>query len=230
VAGDRSRCEVRKDVRGWLLCAGKYREQASQFQGIPFSADVGIVLVDSKLLRQALLPSPSRCLSAIQAVLPVLMKRMSDTLLDDVVKRLAVLASHPTDVEPFVNKVSMMEVSVWPSRFSLAAWVCSLQCSPFTRPAPALSASSVHLEAYSNHQGRGQRGEGYGVSHGRQWLGGARHAESDVHDVEGRYAPVATRRACTPYPVCSSGKLPCVLCVFACVYPTAAPFPNFASG
>ena len=52
----------------------------------------------------------TRCLAAIQSVLPLLMKRMSDTLLDDVVKRLAVLASHPTDVEPFVNKVSMMEV------------------------------------------------------------------------------------------------------------------------
>ena len=38
----------------------KYRGQATQFAEIPFSADVGIMLVDSKALRQQLLPSPSK--------------------------------------------------------------------------------------------------------------------------------------------------------------------------
>ena len=40
------------------------------------------------------------------------MRRMSESLLNDIVKRLAVLASHPTDVEPFVQKVGMIDVSV----------------------------------------------------------------------------------------------------------------------
>jgi hypothetical protein len=88
----------------------KYRLQFASFQEIPFSADVGIVLVDSKAMRMKLLPSPSRCLAAIQQTLPVLMRKLSETLLDDIVKRLAVLASHPTDVEPFVQKVGMIEV------------------------------------------------------------------------------------------------------------------------
>jgi hypothetical protein len=70
----------------------------------------------------------TRCLAAIQSVLPLLMKRMSDTLLDDVVKRLAVLASHPTDVEPFVNKVSMMEV--WSDLLHRCELACALSVRP----------------------------------------------------------------------------------------------------
>ncbi len=92
--------------------AAKYKGQLTNFQDIPFSADVGIVLVDSKDLRVKLLPSPHRCLEAIRTMLPVLMKQMSESLLNDVVKRLAVLASHPQDVEPFVQKVAMIESSV----------------------------------------------------------------------------------------------------------------------
>ena len=83
--------------------------QASKFEAIPYSADVGSILLDSESLRVKLLPSPLRCLAAIQAILPAIMNRRSEALLDDVTRRSAVLGSQPNDVEPFVEKVAMLE-------------------------------------------------------------------------------------------------------------------------
>ena len=69
-------------------------------------------MVDSKIMRTKLLPSPQQCLSAIQHYLPELMSTRSKALLSDVETRVTVLQSQPADVEPFVEKVAMIESSI----------------------------------------------------------------------------------------------------------------------
>ncbi len=114
--------------RECVLCviAAKYRDQSSSFSTIPMSADVGIVLVDSKGMRAKLLPSPGSCLAAIQSVLPLLMKTRSETLLDEVTRRVGVLASHPTEVDAFVQKVAMVEATV--ARLPALKGACARVC------------------------------------------------------------------------------------------------------
>ena len=51
----------------------KYRGQASEFENdIPYSADIGVIHVDSEDLKMRLMPSPVQCLYALKTLLPQL--------------------------------------------------------------------------------------------------------------------------------------------------------------
>lgn len=88
-----------------------YKGQISQFDDVPTFADIGIVKVESVVLKLRLIPSPTRCLQAIRDLLPSLMVSLTEKLIDEVRQMYNVLASTPTEVEPFVAKVEMLEKS-----------------------------------------------------------------------------------------------------------------------
>jgi hypothetical protein len=62
----------------------KYASQKKSFQAIPTSQDVGILRVDSRALKAAVVPSPDACLSALGALLPRIASHLNDTLLVEV--------------------------------------------------------------------------------------------------------------------------------------------------
>ena len=96
------------DLEQFEQAIAKYQGQSKEFHGIPYSADVGIVRVDSKRLKMFLMPSPARCLYAIQELLPNLIKERSESLLDEINELNSVVASLPTTVEAFVEKVACL--------------------------------------------------------------------------------------------------------------------------
>jgi dynein heavy chain, axonemal len=87
----------------------KYRGQAQEFDGIPFSATIGILFVDSKDMKMMLMPSPVRCLYAIQKLLPELMNEAARSLIGELGRVLPVVMGVPNTVEEFVKKKKMVE-------------------------------------------------------------------------------------------------------------------------
>jgi len=88
-----------------------YKGQIAEFDEVPTAADIGIVQVDSIELKKRLIPSPTRCLQAIRDLLPRLMTKLTSALVDEVRNMYNVVASSPSEVEPFVAKVEMLEKS-----------------------------------------------------------------------------------------------------------------------
>lgn len=87
----------------------KYRAQAGDFETIPFSATIGILFVDSKDLKTLLMPSPVRCLFAIQKLLPELMNEAAKSLISELGRVLPVVNGVPNTVEEFVRKKKACE-------------------------------------------------------------------------------------------------------------------------
>ncbi|KAH8057234.1 dynein light chain binding protein [Aureococcus anophagefferens] len=103
--------EVHKDAFGkdvnlekYAHAITDYRAQAADFATIPRSADVGILRVDSLALKRLLVPSPTRCLDALQAYLPELMDIGFKQLLDQLGSILPVVTGAPANVAVFVTK------------------------------------------------------------------------------------------------------------------------------
>lgn len=67
--------------------------------------------MDSVDFKRKLLPSPVRCLLAVRDLLPRIIGRLTNVLIGDVRSMHTVLASSPSEVEPFVTKVEMLEKS-----------------------------------------------------------------------------------------------------------------------
>jgi hypothetical protein len=87
----------------------KYKAQAVEFEAIPFSATIGVLFVDSKDLKMTLMPSPVRCLYAIQRLLPELMNEAARSLISELGRMLPIVMGVPTSVEEFVRKKKVVE-------------------------------------------------------------------------------------------------------------------------
>ena len=96
------------DLEAFEAAITKYRGQSKDFNTIPFSADIGIIRVDSERLKTFLMPSPARCLYAIQELLPRLIKERSEGLLNEVSELNRIVGGLPTTVEAFVEKVACL--------------------------------------------------------------------------------------------------------------------------
>ena len=78
--------EIYKDVdlKVYRAEIEKYRDQVTDFENdIPYSADIGVIHVDSEDLKMRLMPSPVQCLHALKSLLPELMDAGFKTLLDE---------------------------------------------------------------------------------------------------------------------------------------------------
>ena len=65
----------------------KYRGQNDNFQRIPRLTDVGAMRLDTIQLRFLLLPSPIRCLEAMEDLLPVLIRNTSEKTMNEAVEK-----------------------------------------------------------------------------------------------------------------------------------------------
>ncbi|CAN0329173.1 unnamed protein product, partial [Discosporangium mesarthrocarpum] len=82
----------------------KYKAMTLDFQGIPAKATVGIMEVDSKIIRTRLMPSPLQCLFAIRELLPELMEEGASSLLDELGGLIPHITGTSASVEDFVLK------------------------------------------------------------------------------------------------------------------------------
>ena len=69
------------DVSFYRKCLGRYRLEHIQIMACPAEKDLGLILVDSKDMRELLLPSPLKCLNMVYEVLPNIAKAMMDGLI-----------------------------------------------------------------------------------------------------------------------------------------------------
>ena len=99
------------DLQAYSDAINKFRDQRDDFRTIPRSADVSILRVDSLNLKTELLPSPTRCVDALQALLPELMDLGFKKLLRDINTQLPTVTGSPQDVAEFVHKMKVVRES-----------------------------------------------------------------------------------------------------------------------
>ena len=99
------------DLQAYSDAINKFRDQRDDFRTIPRSADVSILRVDSLALKTQLLPSPTRCVDALQALLPELMDLGFKRLLRDINTQLPTVTGSPQDVAEFVRKMKIVRES-----------------------------------------------------------------------------------------------------------------------
>ena len=87
----------------------QYSGQITEFMDVPRVSDIGSIRVDSRALKMRLMPSPVRCLAAIQALLPVILGDKNKVLLDELMDKQTKLAATPEDVEEFTSQVKFYE-------------------------------------------------------------------------------------------------------------------------
>jgi dynein heavy chain len=81
-----------------------YRSQGALFNDIPRLADVGFFRVTSIIVRTQLLPSPVRCLAAIQDLLPQLIRDTTETLGAEIAHKISNLAAVATGASEYISQ------------------------------------------------------------------------------------------------------------------------------
>jgi len=99
------------DIEEYKTDIKKYKDQVDNFNTIPWIADVGIFTVFSDVLKKNLMPSPVRCMLALKELLPELMKKSSQILLDTLGEVVPIVTGVPGNVADFVKKKKIVEES-----------------------------------------------------------------------------------------------------------------------
>jgi dynein heavy chain len=76
------------------------------------SANVGIILIDSLMLKEFLSPSPKKSLQDIEKLLPELAKLKNEELLSDLNNATRTLTSTPKTVEEFVEYLAFLQSTI----------------------------------------------------------------------------------------------------------------------
>ena len=82
----------------------KYTEMRTSFEGIPCSALVEIFQVDSLDLKMTLMPSSTKCLHALETLLPELIEAGASSLGDRLGEVLPIIKKAPDGVDTFVRR------------------------------------------------------------------------------------------------------------------------------
>ena len=82
----------------------EYKDQIAEFSLSPVYADVGVLFVDSMLMKQEMLPSPLSCLQSIREWIPQLAAQKGQDLFNEVDSLNPIISGDPANVEVFVVK------------------------------------------------------------------------------------------------------------------------------
>jgi dynein heavy chain, axonemal len=86
----------------------KFNAQNGKFSGIPYTADIGLIRVDSSRFKALLLPSPEAMIQNIRELLPLLMEEDGDDLLSVLEQGNGQMAAVPADASEFVAKIKQL--------------------------------------------------------------------------------------------------------------------------
>lgn len=87
----------------------KYRGQNENFQRIPRLTDVGAIRLDTIQLRFLLLPSPIRCLEAMEDLLPVLIRNTSEKTMNEAVEKEKTLSTESVSCAEFIKSTRYLQ-------------------------------------------------------------------------------------------------------------------------
>eukprot|EP00063_Salmo_salar_P070646 XP_014045481.1 PREDICTED: dynein heavy chain 6, axonemal-like [Salmo salar] len=87
----------------------KYHGQHKETLAIKQKRHLGLLLVDTTLLKGKLIPSPLRCLKAINDMLPLLAKRKIDAIIAEAQDAQFKLEFIPSATTEFVNSLTFLE-------------------------------------------------------------------------------------------------------------------------
>ena len=96
-------CVLCLDVLYFRKCLGSYRLQHIQVKACPTEKDLGLILVDTKDMKEELLPSPLKCLEMLYEVLPNIAKTMMDGLIQISQDAVIKLEGEPALTIDYVN-------------------------------------------------------------------------------------------------------------------------------
>ncbi|XP_060697694.1 dynein axonemal heavy chain 6 [Hemiscyllium ocellatum] len=87
----------------------KYHKQHSDAVSIKQTKNLGLLLIDNASLKKTIIPSPLRCLEAINVILPVLAKKKTDSIIHEVQDAEYKLEIVPTGTLEYVNNLLFLD-------------------------------------------------------------------------------------------------------------------------
>ncbi|XP_075717900.1 dynein axonemal heavy chain 6 [Rhinoderma darwinii] len=87
----------------------KYHKEHKDAMAIIQKINVGLLLIESKKLKEKLIPSPKRCLEAINEILPVLSKKKMDAIIAEAQDAQFKLEFYPTITLDYVNTLIFLD-------------------------------------------------------------------------------------------------------------------------
>ncbi|XP_040273964.1 dynein heavy chain 6, axonemal [Bufo bufo] len=87
----------------------KYHKEHKDAMAIIQKINLGLLLIDSKKLKEKLIPSPKRCLEAINEILPLLAKKKMDAIIAEAQDAQFKLEFYPTTTLDYVNTLIFLD-------------------------------------------------------------------------------------------------------------------------
>ncbi|KAE8631104.1 hypothetical protein XENTR_v10001083 [Xenopus tropicalis] len=87
----------------------KYNKEHNDALAITQNRNIGLLLIDAKKLKEKLIPSPKRCLEAINDMLPILAKKKTDAVIAEALDAQFKLQSLPTTTIDYVNSLIFLD-------------------------------------------------------------------------------------------------------------------------
>ncbi|XP_069834127.1 dynein axonemal heavy chain 6 [Dendropsophus ebraccatus] len=87
----------------------KYHKEHQDAMAIIQKINLGLLLIDSKKLKEKLIPSPKRCLEAINEILPILAKKKMDAIIAEAQDAQFKLEFYPTTTLDYVNTLIFLD-------------------------------------------------------------------------------------------------------------------------
>ncbi|XP_072373357.1 dynein axonemal heavy chain 6 [Scyliorhinus torazame] len=97
------------DIFFFVSWLEKYHKQHTDTVSIKQTKNLGLLLIDNTALKKLLIPSPLRCLEAINEILPVLAKMKTDAILHEVQDAEYKLEIIPTATMEYVNNLLFLD-------------------------------------------------------------------------------------------------------------------------
>ncbi|XP_073398257.1 dynein axonemal heavy chain 6 [Dendrobates tinctorius] len=87
----------------------KYHKEHKDAMSIIENKNLGLLIIDSRMLKQKLIPSPKRCLEAINEILPILAKKKMDAIIAEAQDAQFKLEFYPTTTLDYVNTLIFLD-------------------------------------------------------------------------------------------------------------------------
>ncbi|KAJ8402442.1 hypothetical protein AAFF_G00369310 [Aldrovandia affinis] len=100
--------EQEHDVTFFRDSLEKYHSECDEAQAIVQKKQIGLLLIDSTQLKKKLIPSPMRCLEAINIMLPTLAKKKMEDIITEAQQARYKLVSVPTTTAEFVESLNFL--------------------------------------------------------------------------------------------------------------------------
>lgn len=97
------------DVEFFANALEKYHREEEMARLIVPKRNLGMLLVDSFLMKNKLIPNPVRCLDVINLILPIIAKQRTDLLISESQEATFKLDSKPTSTIEYVNSLTFLE-------------------------------------------------------------------------------------------------------------------------